>query len=234
MVIPTELTDVLVSRLLLTPNSISQNSAYLRFLFYRTTDDVFKKIVSADKLVFDRREYEWSKVIYRSSLRVKARAHRLGLLPEALLKPTTDLLTVAVLRDFDLSFLEDDDLMSMFGSRELFALGIRIRGEMLDSIEDMVSDACSRAEDENDSEVIDRLHSNLTTLLECIPMVDDDTAELIEDARMNLHSAIQDLLTRQSDEEEDDWDSIAIAQETTVPSSGGADRARSIFDDVDH
>ncbi|MDC9813453.1 MULTISPECIES: hypothetical protein [Rhizobium] len=234
LIIPTELTDVLVSRLLLTPNSISQNSAYLRFLFYRTTDDVFKKIVSADKFVFDRREYEWLKVIYRSSLRVKARAHRLGLLPEAMLKPATDLLTVAALRDFDLSFLEDDDLMSMFGSRELFALGIRIRGEILDSIEDMVSDVRSRAEEDNDPEAIDRLHANLTTLLECIPMVDDDTAELIDDARMNLHSARQDLLTRQSDEEEDDWDSAAIAQEATVPSSDGGDRARSIFDDVDH
>lgn len=128
--IPAILDDVLVARLSRIPNEMSINWLMFRFLAERASDKVFERVVVSDDELLRRDTWGSYRVSQDPKVLAHARAHRLGWLDEYDQSETTTRLREAALRDFDLSFFEEEDILRLIPPSEVISLAMRLRSEV--------------------------------------------------------------------------------------------------------
>jgi len=243
MVVPAKLNQELVKRLSGAADETASNWSLFSFLAYRASDEVIGMLINAEPELFERNT--WSSLAINSNPRVIAfsRFHGLGLLPDDVRELVASDIEKAAKR-YDLSFLSDQSTMALIPPLRLVSLGIHLRSTLLQGFEEKITQIRDDADLDDEPEDIFR---SLVEALDHISDLsnDDETADLVSDARHLAEEAIQDLVTRKEDrernddEEEVDWNEVLVssseAQKTpNSPERGELDKPRrSTFEDVD-
>lgn len=241
MVVPATLNAQLVGRLIATPDEAQRNWSLFFFLAYRASDEVLRQAIAADGVLLKRRTWGSTVIHHHPRMRVLARVHRLGLLPESLRGEAADDLERAAL-DFDMGFFDDQDLLALVPPTRLLALGLRVRGATLQTLEDKIGTVSDEADlDEDPSDQFHALRTSLDSLADLVD--DDEAAELISTARRQIEEAVQSLSDKieerdraRREEADPDWDAVlSKLSEDLEPmaTSTTQSRPRSIFEDVD-
>lgn len=241
MVVPSSLNAQLVARLIATPNEEFQSRSLFLFLAYRATDEVLSQVIASDATVLERET--WPTLLIHNNPRIAAlaRAHRLGLLSDALRGHAADQLERAA-RDFDMGFFDHEDILALIPPARLLALGLRVRGTTLPTLEEKITGIAEDADlDEDPSDQFHGLRSSLDTLEDLID--EDDTSNLIATARDQIDEAVQNLTERIEDRDrsrretvDTAWEAVldSVAESLDSPSPVAPPiHPRSIFEDVD-
>ncbi len=241
--IPKELSEVLVDRLLSVPDEIFPNSSLFRFLADRANNDVFQKVLSRAPSILARQMWYSGDAWLNPKFNVHARAAPFGLLPDDFRDETVRLLEEAALENLDLTFIEDEALVSLIPAKSIFALGAKVRMFLEEEFEDRILDISSGADLDEDAE------GNFETVMEGLRIFEEVTGLDIEkdDTYLEAQAAIereveiiQEHQEEKRKEEEEDrgarWmsaESKSIAQVAPGNATEQLSIQRSIFDDID-
>lgn len=241
--VPTELADVLVDRLLSVPDETFPNGSLFRFLADRASVAVFRKVLAGDPSIFERDMWSSSHAWINPKFNVHARAHSLGILPDHCREETATLLEDAALSDFDLSFLENEALLSLMPARKLFALGAKIRMAFESEIEEKIYEIGSTADLDSDAE------SNFETIIDGFRIFEEvlgfdfdnddlyqNALAVIESETDNIRANQEQLRLESNRDDPSDWmfaKSNGSASTLFKGSYEPSTSDRSIFDDVD-
>lgn len=238
-IIPATLDDVLVARLSRIPNETSINWSMFRFLAERASDKVFERVVVADDEILRRESWESHRVSHDPKVQTHARAYRLGWLDEYDQRQTAARLREAGLRDFDLSFFEEGDILRLIPASEVISLGIKMRSEALVKAPERIKAIAEAAGlDEDPESHFENYSRGLEILLE-FEDLDASTEELIDEARQTMAAAIEDITERKEAEDKPDhkaeWSYMSPVprEQEAKRVAPAAPARRSIFDDVD-
>lgn len=240
--IPEELSEVLIERLLSVPDETQLNSSLFRFLADRANNDVLQKVLSKSPSIMARRMWYFGDTWMNPKFKVHARAESFGLLPDDCRDETVRLLETAALEDLDLTFIEDEALVSLIPAKRLFALGAKVRMFIEGKLEDRISEISSDADLDEDAE------GNFKTILEGLRVFEnvtnldiDDDATCLE-AWAAIEREVETIKEQQEEkrrEEESNQSADWMYAETQNRISGPRAIAekqitkRSIFDDID-
>lgn len=237
--IPATLDDVLVARLSRIPDETSTNWTMFRFLADRASDKVFERVVMADDEILRRESWDSYRVSQDPKILAHARARRLGRLDEYDQDRTAERLKEAALRDFDLSFFENDDILSLIPPQQVIALGIKLRSEALVEAPSRMVNIAEEADLNEDPELHFENYSRGLDILGEFEELDVSTQTLIDEARRVMACAIEDITQRKEAKDKPDhaaeWSYMSpVAREQEVKAVAiVAPARRSIFDDVD-
>lgn len=242
VIVPLELNDVLVERLLTVPDEFWPNSRLFEFLANRANNDVFQKAIASDSTILAREMWSWGDVCHHPKFRVHARASALGILPKAYQEETALLLEEAALENLDLTFIEENDLLSFIPPRDLFALGAKVRMLLDTDIEGKISDLGSDVDIDDDAErVFETVSDGLRIFEDVTGLFDGDDPACLK-AREAIGYEIEQIQGRQEETKQgnetikSDWISEEI-QFSEPPSSNTAGdqqiAERSVFEDID-
>ena len=236
--IPEGQSDVLIARLARAPDEDSVNYALFAFLADKTTDDILRRVIELAPELLDRHSFSPSKKSWDPILRVFARAHRLHCLDECVRERAADLLERAVVDDFDLSCLEDEDLLNLIHPVRLLALGMRVRSDMLLEVPDRVRTAVDELDlDYYFDDVFDKFAGGIEVLAE-LGDFDEDTTELIVAAQDSIARGTErvreKVLAARTKDRATSWKDMGTVSSPTPDTASEAKRgSRSVFDDVD-
>jgi len=237
--IPAALDDVLVARLSRIPDETSTNWTMFRFLADRASDNVFERVMMADDEILRRESWDSYRVSQDPKVLAHTRARRLGRLDEYDQDRAAERLKEAALRDFDLSFFENDDILSLIPPQQVIALGIKLRSETLVEAPSRIANLAEEADLNEDPESHFENYSRCLDILEEFEELDTSTKTLIDEARQVMARAIEDITQRKEAEDKPDhaaeWSYMSpVAREQEVKAVAIiAPARRSIFDDVD-
>ena len=237
-IVPATLDDVLVARFSSIRDEEFTNRLMFNFLAHRANENVFKRVVSAHPELLKR--YCWQSHTMRLAPRVvtHARAYAYGALDVDTQDATASELEAAALDQFDLSFFDEPDVLRLIPSRRAIALGIRLRTQALPDLCDRIRSAGEEADTSDSVEgVFGRFGDGLDTLEE-LGNVDDETEQMMSDARDALDEA-KDLFRERkaADENEDhsaEWNYMSSAPSQEPAEADNIHETRSVFSDVDH
>lgn len=237
LVIQAVLDDALVARLGRTPDERHLNWPLFHFLSYRASEVVFTKAIQQFPDLLRRSFWRMDPVGNDPQLAAYGRAKRLGLLPNDLLLEAADRLETAAHSSLDVSFFEEEDMLSLLSPLRLIGLGMALRTKVLPSIEERIDGITADADLDEEP---DSHFKKLLDILERVEVlgVDADAATLIEDARDQVRRSIEEIEERKRErddetESETDWTHIVTQKKEDVTASAVPLTARSIFDDVD-
>lgn len=243
VVVPQELSDVLIERLVQAPDQPLINRALFRFLADRADNEVFRKVVIRDPAILARGIYHSSETWLDPKFKTHARAASLGILPESCREETARFLEEAALDNFDLSFVEDAGLLHLIPPQKLFALGFKVRRLMEQDIETLVSQIGEDADLDNDAESNFETFNEGLRIVEEVSGIDPESDEVFSSVAESVDREIQNIEERQEEkrheEEEEEhaqWmfaESHSALRPTAPPGNERSAIARSIFDDVD-
>ncbi|MDP2330188.1 MAG: hypothetical protein Q8M19_05770 [Reyranella sp.] len=146
LTIPATLNELLVARLLRTPDEDSRNWSLFWFLAFRANDAVFKSIVQGDPTLLDRNCWSAELITNNPKINFHARAHGAALLSDVLREESASKLENAAQTNFDLSFFDDPAIMNLIPPERLVSLGMKFRTHSLPNIEETISDIASNAD----------------------------------------------------------------------------------------
>jgi energy-coupling factor transporter ATP-binding protein EcfA2 len=238
LVIPATLDNALVARLGRTPNEWHRNWMLFHFLSYRSSDIVFVKASEQFPDLLRRSCWQAELVCNDPKIAAYARANHLGVLPDDLRAEAADNLESAVVKDLDVSFFGESEVLALIPPLRLVGMGLSLRTIVLPSLEERIDEITADADlgEEPDSHfkkllgVLDRI--------EAIG-VDAEATSLIDDARNQVERSVQALEERKREHEEEsedetDWTHLVTqvkADETSPPTH--VPTKRSVFEDVD-
>lgn len=235
LIIPAALDDALVTRLGRTPDELHLNRMLFHFLYYRSSEVVFSKVIQQYPDLLERSSWRSDPVVDDPKLATFGRANRLGLLPDFLRDEAADRLVSAAQDELDVSFFEEADMLGLLSPLRLVSMGMGLRTTVLPSLENRIDEIAADADldDEPDSHFVKLL--DLLDRVEAIG-VDTDAAALIEEARDQVGRSVEEIEERkrerdEEDESDTDWTHIVTQkkEETPVPPAA----MRSTFDDID-
>ncbi|WP_245306073.1 restriction endonuclease [Bradyrhizobium sp. LTSP849] len=238
-IIPATLDDVLVARLSRIPNETSINWSMFRFLAERASDKVFERVVVADDEILRRESWQSHRVSHDPKVQAHARAYRLGWLDEYDQTQTAARLREAALRDFDLSFFEEGDILRLIPAAEVISLGMKMRSKTLVEAPERIQAVAEDADLDEDPESHFENYSRGLEILSEFEDLDASTEELIDEARQAMAAAVEDITERKEAEDKPDhkaeWNYMSPVprEQESKPVAPAAPARRSIFDDVD-
>jgi hypothetical protein len=233
--VPPDLNGVLVQRLVHTPDDVGTNSALFRFLQDRATDDVLRETVAADHRILEREAYGWSTIVSMPRFRTIARAARLGCVEESTRESIANEIEQLVLDNFDISLLDDEDLLRLIAPSRLVALGVRLQADMLPNASERISEIAEDVDLNYESESVFERFSIGLDALENWPELPDDTQQFIRRAQRSVERARNEARERAERDQErrsDTWRDIS-SHEPRPAASKSAAAVRSVFEDVD-
>jgi len=243
-IVPATLDDVLIARLERVQDETSINTRLFRFLSERASPEVFCRVIRADPAVLGRRAWPSAKVSRDAKVCAHARALKLAVLDESLRSEIAERLESAAIDGFDLSFLEEQDILALIPPQRLLKLGISLWAEVVPTVADRVAELAADADLDSEPESHFEDIAKGLEIIEGIVDVAASTDEFIDSAREAIAEAIGDLTERkEAKEAEDDsdrseeWSYMSSASRTQIahsmrPALGQASK-RSVFDDVD-
>lgn len=243
VVVPYDLTGVLVERLLSVPDEPLPNSLLFRFLAERADNEVFRRVVTSAPSVLARSMWFSGDAWLNPKYRAHARAASLGILPDVCRDETIRLLEWGAIENFDLSFVQRDDLLSLFSPKKIFEFGIKIRDFMENKLEKLISNTGDEADIDGDPE------SNFETIRDSLEIIEeldifDRDDVLCTSAREAIAREVGYIESEQEkkrqeeqvEEDEREW-TFATSRSSSNTNSSWDDKNlnsdRSIFDDID-
>ena len=240
-IIPASMNDVVARRIAAVEDSRSVNANLFWFLAYRTSDDLLARVLRLDSTMLRRKAWSFHRAGDDPRMKLFARAYSFGLLPRDLRDDGADYLEGSVLEEFDLSALDEGDLLALLPPERLVALGLRLRMRALPDAPAKIDEIANDADlDEDPESHFDRFNEGFETL-SGLAQLDDDTETLLDEARQAVAAAVGKLEKRKKAKEaekEDDpneWHYMSTTSTAVTPiSAPDFDRpTRSIFTDVD-
>lgn len=236
LVIPTTLDDPLVNRLGRTPDERHRNWLLFHFLSYRASEAVFAKVIRQFPDVL--RRSCWQTDISGNDPRIAtyARTHHLGLLPDDLRMEAADNLESSACSNLDVSFFDEEDMLTLIPPLRLVGLGLALRTTVLPSLEERINEIVDIADLDEEPESHFKKLLGMLDRLETIG-VDSAATDLIDEARDQVNQSVQALEESRQErdeksEDDSDWTHL-VTQKKESTSSASADTNRSVFDDVD-
>lgn len=230
VLVPARCFDTLVLRLLETPDERESNERLFRFLNRRAPDSIVEQLVRADGHILERHGAPsiWTDVGRQAEVLLHARAHSLGLLPAPVRDRTCELLQHAAEYSFDVSFLSDDAVLSMFDARRLLALSIKLVGMLREQIPAKISKLAEEADADAD---IDDQFSRVESFVKSLDSASDyelSMTEQLGELEQMILDAKAEVESRKSKEDSESF--FSSVPSATVPKP---DSARSIYSDID-
>lgn len=230
IVVPHSNSEMLIERLIETPDETAVNEKLFGFMNRRLPRDIVQKILErAPSLVSRSGEPpSWVRLRRFEEIRLRATAHSMGLLTEDVRSATVMTLEEGALYSLDASFIQDDSILAMFQPLELMRLTAGLLAK-LDS-EVALKIAHHRAQADPDSD-IDSQFEEVTEFLDDIRYlveVDSVFDNKFQDLTRALEQAKEEVEAEKSPEEEGSFfDSVprAVQRERQA--------GRSVFSDVE-
>lgn len=237
LVIPATLDDALVARLGRTPDEWHRNWMLFHFLSYRASDEVFVKAIQQFPDLLARTCWATDLCGNDPRLAAYARALHVHVLPDHLRMDAVDSLESAAVRDLDVSFFGEQDMLALIPPLRLVGLGLALRSTILPSLEGRIDEI---AADADLNEEPDSHFKKLLDVLDRIEAigVDREATVFIDDARRQVKRSIKGLEERKRDLDEDnedttDWTHIVTQKSEEASPSPPVAIKRSVFDDID-
>lgn len=241
VVVPAGLDEQTAARVSVCPDEMSSNWQLFSFLKEGANDRVFTRVLRADPAILRRKAW----VFYRNGgdpkTKVLARAHRLGLLPGDIREEVARRLEADALAEFDLSFLDDEEIAALIPPRRLIALGVKVRSLTLPAAIGRIEEMAAEADLDDDADGNFVRYAHGVSELETLVGEDHETLELVEAVRDAIEAGVEGIGRRKSAAEEegestpDDWEFPSSPRRSfpapVARSTGSV--ARSVFDDVD-
>ncbi len=228
VVVPASANDLLVSRLIDTPDEPEFNRALLGFLCERASESVLRSVTALDKDLLSRQPSSYWRLSWDTRVRLFARIHSLGLLPTEHREEIAEKLEFAVLNEFDGSFLDNDEILALFQPRKLLALSSRLSEEVFIQLSDEISRIVEDADlDCKPEDNFSDIRSFVESLKEAFTYSSEVKNRLIR-VEDEIVDAVRDVTNRKRDDDVE-WEGEDVQpSKVTVISKG-----RSIFSDVD-
>lgn len=228
VIIPAEMNDLLVSRLLETPDEENLNRQLFAFLGERASLQVLTSLINWDSNLLMRNTSHYWRCRHDPKIRLYARAHALGLLPQNLREIVVSRLENAIFNNLDGSILDDDLVLALIPPTKLLSIAARLCREFIPSLEDHIEPIVDSPDLDIDPEDnFDDLRSFLGDL-EILFFENERVQEEIGEIRERMHEGTE-LIAAKKMNSAHEWDGDDIAPGVvTAPS-----RSRSIFSDVD-
>lgn len=230
VLVPATSFEILVSRLLETPDEAGSNEQLFQFLHRRATPEILERVLRLDSRLLGRSgsPSPWSKVARHAEILLRASAYSRNLLTEDLRTDTCATLEDAALFRLDVSFLADEQILAMFRPHELIVLTLKIVGMLDDRVP---SDIASIEEDADPDGDIDDQFEPVSSFLEGLDLLgehDDQIGEKLTQLVDDITAAKERLEARkQPDDEESFFNRVPTSDVIEERSQ------RSIFSDVD-
>lgn len=238
--IPANLNETLVARLAEAPDELSLNWSLFSFLSWRASDDVVERVVAIKPGLLERKTWVTDRADDSPKLTAHARIHRLGLLADDLRESDATTLEHAAINEFDLSFFDSEEMLSLIPPERLVRLGIRLRTRNLPYIDTHIAEIADDADIDEDPEGHFEKFVDAINRIEGME-IDSDGEALINEARDRIKSSVEKLIERKNerdclnDDDESDWTHLVTSLATPNPSPAATtdQSTRSIFADVD-
>lgn len=237
LVIPTTLDDALVARLGHTPDELHRNWMLFHFLSYRASGAVFAKTVQQFPNLLRRSCWGTGLACNDPQIAAHARANHLGVLPDDLRSDAADTLESAVLKNLDVSFFDEPEMLALVTPLRLVGMGLALRTTVLPSLEERIDEIVADADLDEEP---DSHFKKLLAVLDRIEAigVDAHATTLIDDARNQVKRSVEGLEERKREREEGskdeaDWTHILTQKQEEAPRPTPVATKRSVFDDVD-
>jgi hypothetical protein len=226
--VPDSINDLLISRLLETPDEPALNRMLFNFLVERASNTVLRGVLKQNQNLLARRALSYTPLNVDPTIRLYARAHALRILPPELRTKTVDRLEESVFDRLDGSFLDEDDILAMFTPTRLLSLSARLSGELLDALPDRITDIADEADlDIAPEDNFDAVRS-LVRSLDAVFANNADVHKRIGEVRHGLREAISDVRERARS-----YDSEWVGEDVTPSKVTSPSGSRSLFSDVD-
>lgn len=240
MTVPASLNGPLVRRLISTPDDYSRNWSLFSFIYYRASDEVIRLLLESDESIQRRKTWDSDDISSNPRMNALATIHRLGLLDDEVRDECASCLENAALADFDVSFFDDDLLLSIVPPQRLLSLGMNMRGSTLPKLSDKIADISANADLDDEPEDVFTTVRNGLSQLESM-MDDPQFAGLIATIRKSVAAEIRSIEERKEERDverqNDDVDWGELLRRSSLKKSSLAvtpeSTTRSVFDDVD-
>lgn len=228
VVVPSDITGLLVQRLLETPDEPSLNRALFSFLGARTSEPVLREVVARLPGIFSRNTVRSWSLGLDPKTNFFARAHSLGLLPSSTRAEVARRLEEAIFNDLDGSFLDEEDILALIPPTRLFRLTARMHTDLANALEERICEieegADLEVEPEDNFEDVNLFLQSLQHAFE----EHDDILSEISRADDQIRRAISKIEERKIDRSVD-WVGHDISPKRVTAPKG----SRSLFSDVD-
>ncbi|MCM2460293.1 hypothetical protein HGO40_07255 [Pseudomonas sp. CG7] len=222
--------ETLAARLLEVPNEARQNENLFSFLNRRTPLSFLKRLLELEPKLIRRRgrSSNWYKVSWHAEYLMHARAHYLRLLPEEIRTRSCLELEQAALQKLDISFIPEEEVLSLFKPHELIALTLKIGDLLRNSVSEEITTIEENLDFESD---IDDQFDKVTSFIE--------NAEILGNHDSDLEQQLQDLLSEVrhaiaiSEQRKEDVESTSVFRDVPFAETPSGRSNRSTFSDID-
>lgn len=224
IVIPNNLDEFLIARLLEVSDEPSLNTMLFGFLAGRASEKVLREILKQKPEILKRKSnISWS-LYSDTKVNLHARVHSLGILPNALREESADRIERAVLREFDYGILDEDRILALIPSTQIFALCSKLKLFIFEELPSCIEEMIDTADPSDDFDGIQRFLSVVEGLLS----EDEDIQEHISEIRDQIDSAVKEI-EEELENSAVTWEGNDVQPKKVVVLKGN----RSIFSDVD-
>ena len=231
VVVPERSFDTLVMRLQEVPDEDTLNEQLFLFLINRTTNEVFRNVLSLKPDLITRKgsPRPWAEIADHAKIRFLAKAYSMGFLNEDLRYSTCETLIDAAKDGLDISFLSEEDILAMFKPNELIQLTFRIVTMLEDKIPNKIDDLVDNCDPDSDIDYQFSGVDSFMKMMQHVAYMDKRIVTRLEDLELRIEEAKAEVEARKSENEDDGSfftkvPSAILAKETAT---------RSIFSDVD-
>lgn len=126
VVIPASATEHLVTRLLGVPDTPDLNQELFDFLVIRASEPVLRSVLMQNPSVLTRSSPRSWRIGSNRRIQLLGRAHRFGILGADIRVDVTDELENAALKEFDASFMDDEEILGLIPPSRLVRLVTRL------------------------------------------------------------------------------------------------------------
>jgi hypothetical protein len=229
IVIPTSLNEFLISRLIETPDEPDLNTSLFGFLERRASEEVLREVINQKPEILERRSVSYWFIYSDKKIRLHARVHSLGILPDALRQRSAMEIVDAILDEFDYSVFDEDEFLALIQPIQLFRLSTKLRSVLFDSLPDHIESITNDADlDIDPSDNFDDIQEFLDGV-EKLFLDDKGVEGCLSEIREQIDFAIETVEENRRKDDAEDWEG-----EDVQPKKVEATRScRSIFSDLD-
>jgi len=252
VIIPQSLNEPLIERILEAAQDSSNIGRIQRFLAYHASDEVCRTvIVQKPKILTQSGSLYWS-IHFDSKIKLHTRALSLGVLPDSVRRESAARLETALFQDYDVHFLSDNAMLSLFKPDFLIQLKDKIKEELLPNIPDAISDIEQNVDYDDEFEpdsVFEEMEGAISQLGDFFSG-DDAAEDLIYDAENAIYDSTKTVsdkqkeLSRRSEEDHDHYEEEwrehyrensrnSIQKPKPIIITKMVNRPRSTFSDID-
>jgi hypothetical protein len=227
VVVTESVSDLLVSRLIETPDESGLNRSLFTFLCERASNAVLRAVVVRDPSLLSRYTGSLWSAGYDPKVLLHARAHSLGLLPALLRRETAEHLEACLFDHLDGTFLWDEDILSLIPPKHLLTLSARVKSQLLGRLPDRIRDINEEPDlDIEPSDNFDDIRS-LLYRLDSAFSDDDQIQHHIADVEAEIEVSVGKIAEKKKNAVP--WEGEDVSPSQITPAKEG----RSIFSDVD-